>query len=104
MSEHRFGSSDEQVRDIWRARFLDLRCYIAALFLIFGVLVTVTGAFASPAEIAKAQGVNISLWTGVSMLILSGIFAVWLMLAPPEVPEPASEADVLANDEEVNEN
>jgi len=78
---------------MWRARMLDLRSYISALFAIFGVLVTVTGARATPAELEKSAGMNLSLWTGIAMLILSGVFLTWLLAVPPDVPEPAIVAD-----------
>lgn len=75
---------------LWQARLLDLRTYIAALFLIFGGVVTISGLVASPAEIAKAAGININLWAGISMLILSAIFGIWAVAVPPEVPEPSA--------------
>ncbi|MDZ7577693.1 MAG: hypothetical protein U0904_05915 [Candidatus Nanopelagicales bacterium] len=75
------------------ARFLDLRFVLAALFAIFGVLVTLTGIFATPAEVAKAAGINISFWTGIGLLIVSGIFTLWLLSAPPEVPQGAEPED-----------
>lgn len=88
MTSDEGGRLDRQTRLMIRARLLDLRSYIAALFAIFGVIVTLSGIFATPAEIAKAQGINISLWTGLAMLLLSAGFTVWLFRAPPEVPQP----------------
>lgn len=75
------------------ARLLDLRFIIAALFAIFGVIVTLTGVFATPAEVAKAAGINISLWTGIGLLLVSGFFALWLLRAPPEVPMGEEQPD-----------
>lgn len=75
------------------ARALDLRSYIAALFAIFGAIVTVTGLVSTPAMLEKSSGLNLSLWTGISMLALSGIFVWWLLIAPPEVPEPTEVGD-----------
>ncbi len=68
------------------ARFFDLRFAIASLFALFGVIVTITGIFASPEDLAKSDGVNLSLWTGIGMLVLSGFFWIWLFTVPPEVP------------------
>jgi len=65
----------------------DLRLAIAALFTVFGTIVTVTGMTADEAELAKSQGVNLALWTGLGMLVVAAIFGIWLWLAPPEVPE-----------------
>lgn len=67
-------------------RFMDLRFVLALLFLIFGVLVTISGLLAGPEDIEKAAGINISLWTGLSLLALSGGFATWWLKSPPEVP------------------
>lgn len=69
------------------ARLLDLRFVIAAMFGIFGVLVTATGFTASNEEIEQAAGINISLWTGAGLLLLAAVFAIWLIKAPPDVPE-----------------
>ncbi len=68
-------------------RLLDLRFVIAAMFAIFGVLVTASGVFAEPDQIERAGGINISLWTGIALLLLSGGFALWVWRAPPDVPE-----------------
>lgn len=88
------GSIPEAVMAQWRARLLDLRSYVSALFGIFGVIVTVTGILTPQDQLAKASGMNLSLWTGIAMLLLSGVFFVWLLAAPPEVPEPADATKV----------
>lgn len=75
------------------SRLLDLRFVIAVLFLIFGVLVTGAGLMADDAEIAQAGGININLWTGLSMLVLSGVFFIWLTRAPVEVAHSREEVE-----------
>lgn len=72
-------------------RLLDLRFVIGLLFLIFGVLVTGAGLLADDAQIDQAAGINISLWTGLAMLVLSGVFFLWLALAPVEVAHSREE-------------
>ena len=67
------------------AKLFDLRTFIGALFLIFGVVVTIEGLVASPASIAKATGVNLSLWTGLSMLVVGVVFIVWMLARPPSL-------------------
>jgi hypothetical protein len=67
------------------AKLFDLRTFIGTLFLIFGVVVTIEGLIASEANIAKAAGVNLSLWTGLVMTALGAVFLVWMFLAPPEI-------------------
>lgn len=68
------------------ARVYDLRSAIAALFTIFGVIVAVTGLFSDPVDLAKAQNVNLSLWTGLGMLLLAAVFWIWLFAVPPDIP------------------
>ena len=76
------------------ARIFDLRRIIGALFVLYGVMLTIVGITDEQAAIDKAQGVNINLWTGIGMLILGVFFLVWLKLrpTPPPLPE-ADEAD-----------
>lgn len=68
-------------------RLLDLRFSIAALFLIIGVLVTGAGLSSDSESVARSGGININLWTGGAMLLLSGLFFAWLYRAPAEVPK-----------------
>lgn len=76
-------------------RLLDLRFVLAALFTIFGVLVTATGLLATEDQLEKASGINISLWTGIALLLIAAVFGWWLIKAPPEVPRsrPTDEND-----------
>jgi hypothetical protein len=67
------------------ARLFDLRTFTGALFLIFGVIVTIVGLGASDADIAKAAGVNISLILGVIMLVMGVVFIGWMLVRPPEL-------------------
>jgi amino acid transporter len=67
------------------AKLFDLRTFIGALFIIFGVVVGIEGLVASRASIAKAAGLNLSLWTGVSMLILGVVFILWMLARPPSL-------------------
>lgn len=75
---------------LWQARMLDLRTYICALFLIFGVVVTALGISPPPDELSRAAGININLWAGLAMLGLSLVMGVWAVRVPPEVPSPAA--------------
>jgi xanthine/uracil/vitamin C permease (AzgA family) len=74
-------------------RLFDIRTIIGGLFVVYGVIVTLAGLTVSDAELAKAQGVNINLWTGLGMLALGVFFLVWLWLRPlaPPVPLPEEE-------------
>jgi hypothetical protein len=67
------------------AKIFDLRMFIGSLFVIFGVIVTVRGLTASAAEIDRAEGLNLSLWTGLIMLATGIFFVAWTLISPPVV-------------------
>ncbi|ULR51222.1 hypothetical protein [Streptomyces deccanensis] len=97
MTDHS-GSSGYSERDVQRevtelqgrsataARLFDIRRIIGGLFVLYGVIVTLAGLTASDAEIDKAVGVNINLWTGLGMLALGVFFLGWLWLRPAAPP------------------
>ncbi|MEU7314385.1 hypothetical protein [Streptomyces sp. NPDC007083] len=72
------------------ARLFDVRRIIGGLFVVYGVLVTLAGIFASEEDLKKAQDININLWTGLAMLALGLGFLLWLRLSPT-IPPPAPE-------------
>jgi hypothetical protein len=74
----------EQSTDLL-AKLFDIRSFTGALFLIFGVIVTIVGLTASDADINKSAGLNLALLLGPIMLALGAIFIVWLLLRPPEL-------------------
>ncbi|MFJ3245587.1 hypothetical protein [Streptomyces sp. NPDC086782] len=83
--------TDLESRSATAARIFDLRRIIGGLFVLYGVIVTVTGITDSQAAIDKAQGVNINLWTGIGMLVLGVFFLVWMKLRPVNPPEDPQE-------------
>ncbi|MFF8944266.1 hypothetical protein ACF1A5_18745 [Streptomyces sp. NPDC014864] len=85
--------TDLEGKSATAARIFDLRRIIGGLFVLYGVIVTITGITDSQAAIDKAEGVNINLWTGIGMLLLGIFFLVWLKLRPvvPHLPEEAAE-------------
>ena len=76
-----------------KARLFDVRRIIGGLFVIYGVLVGTMGLLDSPAQIDKAQGVNINLWAGIGMFVLGALFLLWLWLRPAEAPSSGEDAD-----------
>ncbi|GHI07085.1 hypothetical protein AQI88_21805 [Streptomyces cellostaticus] len=83
--------TDLEHKSATAARIFDLRRIIGGLFVVYGVIVTITGITDSQAAIDKAQGVNINLWTGIGMLLLGIFFLAWLKLRPTPPPVPPVE-------------
>ncbi|MDC0767845.1 hypothetical protein [Streptomyces sp. HD] len=75
-------------RSTTAARLFDIRRIIGGLFVLYGVIVTITGLTDDDAAIEKAEGVNINLWTGLGMLLLGVFFLAWLKLRPTAPPPP----------------
>jgi hypothetical protein len=77
----------------WRlAKLFDLRSFIGALMLIFGILVIIPGFVASQATIEKSAGINLEIWVGAIMLVLAAFFLTWVILKPPP-PVTMAEAE-----------
>ena len=70
------------------AKLFDLRVLIGGLFLVYGVMLTVAGFFTSAKDLAKASQININLWMGLGMLIISAFFLTWWRLRPLRHDEP----------------
>lgn len=76
------GGDGSEQRSGTAAKLFDIRTVIGGLFVFYGLLIGCVGVFATEAEIAKAQGVNINLWTGLSMFVVGALFLLWLKLRP----------------------
>ena len=72
----------EAHRSARAANLFDLRRFIGGVFLLYGLILLVLGFGASDADVEKAAGVNINLWTGLAMLIVGAIFVAWALLRP----------------------
>jgi hypothetical protein len=70
------------------AKLFDIRLLIGGLFVVYGVLLTVSGFFTSDKERAKAADININLWLGLGMLVLGGLFLLWRTLNPQHITPP----------------
>jgi hypothetical protein len=69
------------------ANRFDIRRIIGALFLLYGVILTVVGVVGSTDVKNKAAGVNVNLWTGIAMLVFGALMVMWALTRPVE-PEP----------------
>ncbi|MCC8250951.1 hypothetical protein [Saccharothrix luteola] len=78
-----------------KAGLFDLRLVIAVLFAVYGVVLLVVGlGFTDEADLAKADGLNINLWTGVGMIALAAVFAAWATWRPVVVPDEPDVSDL----------
>ncbi|WP_438293424.1 hypothetical protein [Streptomyces sp. HUAS TT7] len=93
MSELQREVSELERKSASAARLFDIRRIIGGLFTLYGVIVGGAGVFASSADLKKAQGININLWTGLGMLALGVFFLVWLKLRPTASPTPSSSGE-----------
>ncbi|MEV6550988.1 hypothetical protein AB0M57_20090 [Streptomyces sp. NPDC051597] len=93
MSELQREVSELEKKSATAARLFDIRRIIGGLFTLYGVIVTIAGLTASDADLDKAQGVNINLWTGLGMLALGLFFLGWLWLRPLAPPVPQAGED-----------
>lgn len=70
-----------------KAGAFDVRNFIGALLGLYGVVLLLTGLFGTDeAALAKADGVNVNIWTGIALLVAGGIFLGWARLRPVVVP------------------
>ncbi|MEY2245893.1 hypothetical protein ACN6K9_005874 [Streptomyces sp. SAS_267] len=96
MADYSESDAQSQVSDLEKksataARLFDIRRIIGGLFVVYGVIVTIAGITVSDADLDKAGGININLWTGLGMLALGLFFLAWLWLRPLPVTEPPTE-------------
>lgn len=89
MSDPRNEVSDLERKSATAARLFDIRRIIGGLFVVYGVIVTIAGIDPSDADLKKAEGVHINLWTGLAMLALGLFFLIWMKLRPAQVPDGA---------------
>ena len=79
--QHEIEDMDE-VRAAKIANRFDIRRIIGALFVLYGVVIIVTGAIGSDEVKNKAAGINVDLWTGLGMLVVGILMIVWALTRP----------------------
>jgi hypothetical protein len=86
MSENGAGTEKRKVG------LFDIRIIIASLIGVYGVILVITGLFASEAQAEKAAGVNINVIAGIVMVVFSAAMVAWARLRPIVVPPDRTEA------------
>jgi hypothetical protein len=82
------GVSDEdEARAAKMANRFDIRRIIGGLFLVYSIVLIVTGIVGDHTVKNKASGINVDLYTGIAMLVVGVLMIVWA-LTRPVVPEP----------------
>jgi hypothetical protein len=79
--QHEIEDMDE-ARAATIANRFDIRRIIGALFVLYGVVLIVTGAIGSDEVKNKAAGINVDLWTGLGMLVVGILMIVWALTRP----------------------
>jgi xanthine/uracil/vitamin C permease (AzgA family) len=69
------------------ARLFDIRRLIGALFVVYGIVLTIVGVTDGSAKIHKAAGVHINLWTGIGMLVFGILMLIWAFGRPVVVDD-----------------
>jgi len=87
------ATDEEEIAAARAANRFDLRRIIGGLFLLYGAVLVVTGIVGSHAVKTKAAGINIDLWTGISMVVVGVLMIAWALIRPtlPEPPETRGE-------------
>src|SRR3954453_23982713 len=82
------GATDEdEARAARIANRFDIRRIIGGLFVLYSVILIITGIVGDHTVKNKAAGVNVNLYTGIAMLVVGVLMLVW-PLPRPVVPEP----------------
>ena len=86
------GMSETERADLVKStRRFDLRRILGALFVVYGVIVTIVGLVNNTSDMRRTGGIAINIWAGLSMLVLGILFFVWDHFSP------VSEDDILHN-------
>jgi hypothetical protein len=88
------GISDEdEARAAKMANRFDIRRIIGGLFVVYSIVLIVTGLAGDHTVKNKASGINVDLYTGIGMLVVGILMIVWALTRPvrPEPPETRGE-------------
>ena len=69
-------------RELRAANLFDIRRIMGGLFLLYGVTLTVLGLGASDEDLRRADGVNVNLQVGVTLIVMAAMFIGWALWRP----------------------
>jgi hypothetical protein len=69
-------------REARAATLFDIRRIIGGLFLLYGITLTVLGLSASDEDLRRAEGVNVNLVVGITMIVMAALFIGWALWRP----------------------
>ncbi|MEV6554105.1 hypothetical protein AB0M22_00190 [Nocardia sp. NPDC051756] len=73
----------------------DIRTIVGALLGCYGVVLVITGLVSNTAaDQAKTGNININLWAGAGMCVVSLLFIAWVVLRPIALPEKSPAAEI----------
>jgi hypothetical protein len=76
------ATEEDEIAAARIANRFDIRRIIGALFVLYGVVLIVTGIVGSHAVKTKAAGINVDLWTGLGMLVVGALMIFWALARP----------------------
>jgi len=79
--------TDEERAVVASTRRFDLRRILGALFIVYGVIVTIIGIVNLAADEKRTGGIAINLWAGLAMLALGILFLVWDLVRPVPIDD-----------------
>jgi NADH:ubiquinone oxidoreductase subunit 4 (subunit M) len=82
MSTDPHDPDPDEDRELRAAMLFDIRRIIGGLFLLYGITLTVLGFGASDEDLQRAEGVNVNLLVGITMLVMAALFIAWALWRP----------------------
>ncbi|MFI5720263.1 hypothetical protein [Nocardia sp. NPDC051750] len=73
----------------------DIRTIVGGLLGLYGIVLVITGlVHDTAAEEVKTGGINVNLWAGLGMVVVSAAFLAWARLRPVAVDRPDPGAEI----------
>ena len=82
MSQDPHDPDPNEDRELRAATLFDIRRIIGGLFLLYGITLTVLGFGASDDDLRRAEGVNVNLLVGITMIVMAALFIAWALWRP----------------------